>query len=178
MFQTRIRNLVLAVVALATLPVLAAAPAPCKAGDPTIPMKRAELWLGAVQQFTAQHPNLTADQAQLIDQAFALGADLAVQPEDARAQAVLQRKVKGVMVRSHELFAREQLGQLFSAMGGPMQQWLADLTAVSPLCDCVGSGSCTMPNGGPTGTCKGGCQTWETGGTRYDGLCGSAAAAD
>lgn len=180
MFHIRSRYLVLAlvVVALAALPVLAAAPAPCKGGDATIPVKRAALWLDAVHQFTAQHPGLSADQAQFIDQAVALAGDLAVHPEDARAQALLQRKVKGAMERSHELFTRNQLGELYSAMGGPMQQWLADLTAIAPLCDCVGSGSCTMPNGGPTGTCKGGCQTWETGGTRYDGLCGSAAAAD
>jgi hypothetical protein len=180
MFHSRSRNLVLAlvVVALAALPVVAAGPAPCKGGDASIPLKRAELWLGAVQQFTAQHPDLTADQAQLIDQAVTLAGDLAVQPADVRAQAALQRKVKGVMERSHELFTRDQLGELYSAMGGPMQRWLSALTAVAPLCDCVGSGACTMPNGGPTGTCQGGCLTWESGGSRRDGLCGSAAASE
>jgi hypothetical protein len=178
MFHSLSRTLVMAlvVVALAALPaVAAAAPAPCK-GDASIPLKRAELWLGAVEQFTTQHPDLTADQAQFIDQAVTLAKDLAVQPEDVRAQATFKRKVKGIVERSQELFTRNQLGALYSAMGGPMQRWLAEMTAMSPLCDCVGTGSCTMPNGGPTGTCQGGCLTWENGGTRYDGLCGSAAA--
>jgi hypothetical protein len=173
---SRILVLGLVIVALAALPTVAeAAPAPCK-GDASTPLRRADLWLGALEQFAVQHPDLTADQAQFIDQAVTLAKDLAVQPEDVRVQAALQRKVKGVVELSRELFTRNQLGALYSAMGGPMQRWLTEMTAMTALCDCVGSGSCTMPNGGPTGTCQGGCLTWENGGTRYDGLCGSAAA--
>src|SRR4051812_504004 len=121
MSRSRIHVSVMAlvVVAVTALPAFAAsAAAPCK-GDASTPFARADLWLSAVEQFRAAHPNLNAEQARFVDQAVTLSEDLATQPEDARAQIRFFRKARNVVERSHELFTRNQLGELYSAMGGP-----------------------------------------------------------
>jgi hypothetical protein len=166
--------LVLAV--LLALPMVAATvAAPCK-GDASTALGRADLWRNAVEGFRSGHSSLTAEQAQFIEEARKFSEELGRQPENSRAQLRFIRKAERIVEQSHELFTHRELGELYSAMGGPMQRWLAAMVAMTPFCDCYSS-PCTLGNSSPGGTCPAGCQSWDdNGGTRYTGLCSTSAA--
>lgn len=169
----RISIVLFAVVAFVTLLPDAASAAPCGAGSASTPAARADLWRGALERFAVDRPDFTPEQTRFIAQALELSDDLATPPQDERTQAIFIRKAKRVVERSRELFSDAELGQLFSSMG-PMQSWLADVVAMTPYCDCIGGGSCSMGPGGPSGTCQAGCLSWDgSDGQRRDGLCGS-----
>jgi hypothetical protein len=164
--------LVLAV--LLALPVVAAT-APCK-GDASTTLGRADLWRNALEDFKTEHTSLTADQAQFIEEATKFSDVLVQQPDNIHAQLSFIRKAERIVERSHELFTHRELGELYSAMGGPMQRWLASMVAMTPFCDCYSS-PCTLGNSSPSGTCSAGCLSWDdNSGTRYTGLCGTSAA--
>lgn len=184
MHKTGTRTLMVLVLAvLLALPMVAAtADAPCRGaaikGDASTAHGRADLWRNALVTFKAGHTNLTADQARFIDEATLFSDALANQPEDTQARIGFIRKAERLVARSRELFTNRELGELYSSMG-PMQSWLAETVAATPFCNCYSS-PCTLGSGGsPTGTCAAGCLSWDdNGGTRYTGLCSSAAAAD
>jgi hypothetical protein len=179
MYQSTSRTLVMALAVVVFVTLLpdanAASAVPCRAELASTPAGRADLWRKALQRFTAEHADLTAEQARFVSQAVQLGDDLATQQKDERTQAAFIQKAKKIVERSHELFSNGQLGALYSSMG-PLQKWFGDVIQSTAFCDCIGSGSCTM-GGGPSGTCQAGCTSWDgTDGQRRDGLCGSAAA--
>lgn len=183
MHKTGTRTLMVLVLAvLLALPMAAAtATAPCRGGikgDARTALGRADLWRNAVVSFKTGHTNLTADQARFLEEATKFSDALAQQPEDTAGQLAFIRKAERMVARSRELFTLRELGELYSAMG-PMQSWLAETVAATPFCNCYSS-PCTLGSGGsPTGNCVAGCLSWDdNGGTRYTGLCSSAAAAD
>ncbi len=168
----RLLLMALAVVTFLTFaPGEASAAAPCTVGITRNPIARAELWRGALERFTAMRPDLTAEQAQFLDDAVQLGDHIATLRQDARAQAAFARRAARIMERARELFSHAEVGELFSSMG-PTQVWLAAVVASTPYCNCTGTGSCEFGGGGPSGTCEDGCVTW-TGddGRRRDGIC-------
>jgi len=171
----------LAVVALVTLLPGAAfagpAPdAPCTMEAARTPGARADLWRKSLDSFAAARPDLSAEQAELLAQAARLGNEIAALKQDASEQAAFARKANRFMERARELFTNNELGELFTGMG-QTQVWLANLVAAVPYCNCsTNGGSCTMPGGGPSGTCQSGCVSWDhDNGTRYSGMCGAAA---
>lgn len=177
MDQMRSRSFVaaLAVVSVVTLlPGSAFAAAPCQMELASTPAARANLWQEALENFTAERPNLTAEQAQFLAQAVSLGDEIATLKQDAREQAAFARKAARFMERARELFSNNELGELFTDMG-QTQVWLAQMAAAPAYCNCSGIGSCQF-SGGPSGNCAAGCQSWDGNGTRYDGLCSPNAA--
>ncbi len=137
---------------------------------------RAQHWNEAVDRFAAQR-TFTIEQTQFIEDAYALGDQIALLRQDERAQALFARKATRFLEHARELFSSSELGQLFSSMG-QTQIWFAELAAAPAFCSCHGIQQCQMP-GGPTGDCKAGCQSWDdSSGQRWDGLCTPSAAAD
>ena len=164
---------ILAVVTTFTLlPGSAFAAAPCQMELASTPGARANLWQEALESFTAERPNLTAEQAQFLRQAVSLGDEIATLKQDALEQAAFARKATRFMERARELFSNNELGQLFTGMG-QTQVWLAEMTAATAFCNCSGIGACQF-SGGPSGDCKAGCESWDSDGVRYDGLCSRA----
>jgi hypothetical protein len=163
------------VMALAVVAFVSVLPDDAYAAEPT-PDARAELWLEAIDDFTAARPDLTPEQAQLLDEGGWLGDEIATLTQDTRAQAAFARKATGFMERARELFTNSELGELFTAMG-ETQVWVAQVIAGDAYCTCTGTNSCTMAPGGPGGTCQAGCTSWAgSDGLRRDGLCSEATA--
>ncbi|MEA2489218.1 MAG: hypothetical protein QOH21_1010 [Acidobacteriota bacterium] len=169
----------LAVVAfLSVLPDDAYATAPSTMETEPTPAARAELWREAIEDFTAAHPDLTPEQAQLLDQGVSLGDEIATLTQDTRAQAAFAREATAFMEHARELFTNSQLGELFTAMG-ETQVWMAQVTAGDAYCTCTGTNTCTIGPGGPSGSCQAGCTSWAgSDGLRRDGLCGPAASTE
>ena len=169
----RITVVALAVVALLTVLPDEALAGPCTVASARTPAARAELWRQALDRFSAERPDLTAEQMQFINDAHRLGDQIATLQQNERARAIFARKAARFVDRSRELFSQTELGELFSSMG-QTQIWLADLLAATPYCNCTGSGDCTF-NGGPTGSCNSGCVSWDgEDGRRRDGICSAA----
>jgi hypothetical protein len=174
--MNRSRFLVIAlavIVVVAILPNTAFAARTCKIEQASTPAERAELWNEALVNFTAAHPHLTAEQAQVLAQAVSLGAEIGTLKQDAPEQAAFARKAALVLEQARELFTNNELGKLFTDMG-ETQLWLAQAVAGPAYCNCSGAGACQF-SGGPSGNCNAGCVSWDGDGTRYDGLCSPAA---
>lgn len=173
----RCRLMVMALVALSFVALLPTAVSAAPAGQAVrMADDRARLWNEGVDHFIAQRADFSPEQAALIEDAYALGDQIAVLRQDDVAQAMFARKATRFMERAREVFTNAELGQLFTSMG-PAQVWFTALAAATPYCNCTGSGSCTFGSGGPTGTCNGGCVSWDgDDGRRRDGVCNAAAA--
>jgi hypothetical protein len=153
------------VVCMTLFPNAVSAASPCTARvTPSTPAARAELWRGALERFSAERPDLTAEQQQFVRQAVSMGEDMATLQQDARAQAAFARRATQLVARARELFSNNELGALFTSMG-QTQVWLARMVAMPAYCDCP-------PNPCPGGSCVMGCVSWESDdGTRHVGLC-------
>lgn len=174
----RYRFLILAVVVVSFVALLpgSVSAAPAAGQGVRIADDRVRLWNEGVDHFIAQRSEFTPDQAQLIEDAYAFGDQIAGLREDGVAQAMFARRATRFMERAREVFTNKELGQLFSSMG-PAQVWFTLLAGATPYCNCTGSGDCTFGSGGPTGTCQGGCVSWDgDDGRRRDGVCNAAAA--
>jgi hypothetical protein len=170
MNKARSRTLVMALAVVALVSIL-----PDDAYAEPTPAERAELWREAIDDFTAARPDLTPEQAQLLDQGVSLGDEIATLTQDTRAQAAFARKATGFMERARELFTNNELGELFTGMG-ETQVWMAQVTAGDAFCNCTSNNdTCTVGPGGPSGTCKAGCSSWDgSDGLRRTGLCSEA----
>lgn len=156
------------VILVTLLPDAAYAAAPCTATLARTPAARAALWQGALARFTAERPELTPEQTQVLAQATRLGDEIGTLREDEPAPAAFVRKATRFVEQARTLFSNDELGALFTSMG-PTQIWLAQLTGTMPFCDCP-------PNPCPGGVCVMGCLTWDMpNGTRSVGLCVPAA---
>ena len=156
--RSRSLVLVLALVTVVTLLPNTASAAPCTIRVATTAAERAELWTEAVDRF-AERRGLSAEQTQFLREASRLGQEIAALKDGAPEQAAFARKATVIMDRARELFTNDELGALFTSMG-TTQLWLAELAAAPSYCNCVGTGGCTMPNGGPSGSCVTGCVSW------------------
>jgi len=149
----------LVIVAVVTLLPDAAFAAPCNIRIATTAAERAALWNEAIDRFTAERPGFSAEQTQFLRDAARLGDDIAALKQDDREQAAFARKATLLMEQARDLFSNDELGALFTSMG-TTQVWLAAMAAAEPYCNCVGTGSCQMGGGGPSGTCVTGCVSW------------------
>jgi hypothetical protein len=175
--MTRSRSFFVAVAVVALvvlLPNSAFAARACRIEIANTPAERAELVREALDTFTEEHPNLTAQQTEVLAQLGSLGEQIAVLHQDLQKDAAFVRNATRIVGRAREVFSNSDLGRLFTDMG-ETQVWLAQMVAATPYCNCSGAGSCTF-SGGPTGTCSAGCVSWDGDGTRYDGICSAASA--
>lgn len=175
MSRSRVVVMTVALVSLFTLlPNAAFAANTCKVALAETPEARATLWSEALENFSASSPILSAEQTQWLAEAAGLGNEIAALKQNEVAQAAFARKAARFLELGRELFPTNQLGRLFTDMGDT-QIWLAEVAASTPYCNCSGAGSCTF-SGGPSGNCAAGCVSWDSDGTRYDGICSAPAA--
>ncbi len=131
------------------------------------------LWRNAFEQFVASHPELTAEQRSIVADALNLAPAIATIKGEMSAPPDLVSHMIEVVTRIRAALPTSTQGELFSRMG-PMQGSLEKLGVIgTPYCDCAGTGACGG-GGQPSGTCQAGCISWDSGGTRYDGLCGTS----
>jgi hypothetical protein len=157
-----------AILCLAIFFPLATFAASCVAARVSIaPEERASLWESSIQQFAAAHSELSEDQLKFLSNMESLGTSL------SSDGPVTRLKAAQLVAQAQGRFSTQQLGEIFSGMEG-LQLWLVKVGALdTPYCNCSGSGPCTF-SGGPTGTCKAGCISWDQNPaqtTRMDGLC-------
>ncbi len=157
MYRFRVLS-ALAVVALVVLAPEVTHAAPCGVRIATTAAERAALWNDGLTRF-AERPGLNAAQMKFLGEAAALGKDIATLKTDDPGQAAFARKAARIMEQARDLFTNDELGALFTSMGST-QVWLSRMVAVPAYCNCMGTGTCQMAGGGPSGNCITGCVSW------------------